>query len=157
MAKEYADKPEYEDEKKKLWIQIAKHYLVKKGKISEVIELTKQSKVVKIEDLLPYFNQNIKIENFKDEICESLKSYSEEITRLKMLMDSYSSNAEALKQQLRMIKNRCIEVDSSHKCEQCFKTLFYQEFYIFPCMHGFHRDCLYDSVKTNPTFNRYKL
>lgn len=77
MAKEYADKPEYEDEKKKLWIEIAKHFLVKKGKISEVIELTKQSKVVKIEDLLPYFNQNIKIENFKDEICESLKSYSE--------------------------------------------------------------------------------
>lgn len=67
--------------------------MVKKGKISEVIELTKQSKVVKIEDLLPYFNQNIKIENFKDEICESLKSYSEEISRLKMLMDSYSSNA----------------------------------------------------------------
>ncbi len=33
-----------------------------------------------------------------------------------MLMDSYSSNAEALKQELRMIKNRCIEVDSSHKC-----------------------------------------
>lgn len=24
-------------------------------------------------------------------------------------------------------------------------------------MHGFHRDCLYDSVKDNPTFNRYKL
>lgn len=24
-------------------------------------------------------------------------------------------------------------------------------------MHGFHRDCLYDAVKTNPTFNRYKL
>lgn len=72
--------------------------MVKKGKISEVIELTKQSKVVKIEDLLPHFNQNIKIENFKDEICDSLKSYSEEISRLKMLMDSYSSNAEALKQ-----------------------------------------------------------
>lgn len=61
LAKEYADRPEYEDERKKLWIEIAKHFLVKKGRISDVIELTKQSKVVKIEDLLPYFNQNIKI------------------------------------------------------------------------------------------------
>ena len=50
---------------------------MKKGRISDVIELTKQSKVVKVEDLLPYFNQNIKIENFKDEICDSLKSYSQ--------------------------------------------------------------------------------
>lgn len=62
-----------------------------------MIELTKQSKVIKIEDLLPYFNQSIKIENFKDQICESLKSYSEEITRLKTLMDSYSTNADQLK------------------------------------------------------------
>ena len=48
MAKEYANKPEYEDEKKKLWIEIAKHFLVKKSRISDVIELTKQSLVVKI-------------------------------------------------------------------------------------------------------------
>ena len=61
MAKEYANKPEYEDERKKLWIEIAKHFLIKKSRISDVIELTKQSNVVKIEDLLPYFNQNIKI------------------------------------------------------------------------------------------------
>lgn len=99
---------------------------MKKGRISDVIELTKQSKVVKIEDLLPYFNQNIKIENFKDEICESLKSYSAEIGRLKQLMDSYSTNAEQLKNELRMVKNRCIEIDSSHKCEECLKTLFSQ-------------------------------
>ena len=61
LAKEYAEKPDYEDERKKLWIDIAKHYLIKKEKISEVIELTKQSKVIKIEDLLPFFNQNIRI------------------------------------------------------------------------------------------------
>ena len=81
-----------------------------------MIELTKQSNVVKIEDLLPYFNQNIKIENFKDEICTSLRNYSAEIGKLKSLMDSYSTNAEQLKNELRMVKNRCIEIDSSHKC-----------------------------------------
>lgn len=24
-------------------------------------------------------------------------------------------------------------------------------------MHGFHKDCLFESVKTQPTFNRYKV
>lgn len=73
--------------------------------------------MVKIEDLLPHFNQNIKIENFKDEICQSLNNYSQEIGRLKSLMDSYSANAEQLKNELRMVKNRCIEIDSSQKCD----------------------------------------
>lgn len=31
-------------------------------------------------------------------------------------MDSYSANADQLKNELRLIENRCIEVDSSHKC-----------------------------------------
>lgn len=30
LAKEYAQKPDYEDERKKLWIEIAKHYLAKR-------------------------------------------------------------------------------------------------------------------------------
>lgn len=30
LAKEYAEKPDYEDERKKLWIEIAKHYLVRR-------------------------------------------------------------------------------------------------------------------------------
>jgi hypothetical protein len=33
------------------------------------------------------------------------------------MMDSYSANAEQLKNELRLIKNRCIEVDSNNKCE----------------------------------------
>ena len=61
--------------------------------MSDVISLTKESKVIKIEDLLPYFNEKIKIEDFKDEICDSLKGYSSQIDRLKKQMESYSSNA----------------------------------------------------------------
>jgi hypothetical protein len=125
--------------------------------MNQVIMLTKQSKVLKIEDLLPSFNQNIKIESFKDEICESLKSYSEEINKLKKMMDSYSANAEQLKNELRLIKNRCIEVDSNTKCEECFKVLYKSEFYIFPCMHGFHKDCLFEAAKSQPVVNVHKL
>ena len=34
------------------------------NKLGDIVD--KASNIVKIEDLLPYFNQNIKIENFKD-------------------------------------------------------------------------------------------
>ena len=45
--------------------------------------MTKETDLIKIEDLLPHFNENIKIEHFKDEICNSLKTYNEEIEKLK--------------------------------------------------------------------------
>ena len=38
---------------------------------------------MRIEDLIPYFNENVKIDFFKEEICESVKYYNEEIDTLK--------------------------------------------------------------------------
>lgn len=39
-------------------------------------------------------------------------------------MHSYSENAEQLKSELKSIRNRSIELDSSHRCEECYKSLF---------------------------------
>ena len=72
-------------------------------------------------------------------------------------MESYSSNAEQLKNELRTIKNRCVEIDASNKCEECMKSLFNEEFYIFPCMHGFHSECLLAAVKLQPTTDHDKI
>ena len=102
-AKEYARRAEDEDKKKKLWMlvisciynQIAIHLLSKNDEnIDEVIQLTKETQLIKIEDLLPHFNENIKIEHFKDEICNSLKNYNEEIEKLKEEMKKFSQNSE---------------------------------------------------------------
>lgn len=104
-----------------------------------MILLTKDTDLIKIEDLLPYFNQNIKIEHFKDEICNSLKNYNEEIEKLKEEMKRFSQNSEQLKNELKMIKNKFLIIDTQQKCEQCFKHLFNDAFYLFPCNHGFHK------------------
>lgn len=95
-AKEYAKRPaEDDDKRKKLWMSIAKHLLKRTdGNIKDVINLTQESNLIKIEDLLPEFNQNIKIEDFKDEICKSLRNYNEEIEKLKDEMKTFSQNSE---------------------------------------------------------------
>ena len=54
-------------------------------------------------------------------------------------MDGFSHNSEQLKNELRDIKNRHYVVDISQKCEECFKSIFSGEFYVFPCMHTFHK------------------
>ena len=72
-------------------IQIAVNLLKENDEnIEEVIKLTKETELIKIEDLLPHFNENIKIEHFKDEICNSLKTYNEEIEKLKEEMKKFS-------------------------------------------------------------------
>lgn len=82
-AKDYASRPLDDDKKKKLWMMIAERLLKNNQSIDKVIELTKQADMIKIEDLLPHFNENIKIEHFKDEICNSLRKYNEDIDKLK--------------------------------------------------------------------------
>lgn len=95
--------------------------------------------MIKIEDLLPHFNENIKIEHFKDEICNSLRKYNEEIEKLKEEMKKLSQNSDQLKNELKMTKNKFLIIDTQQKCEHCAKHLFNDTFYIFPCNHGFHK------------------
>lgn len=57
-----------ESRAKKLWMSIALHLLGKGGNnIEEVLNIVNSdNREISIEDLLLHFNENIKIENFKD-------------------------------------------------------------------------------------------
>ena len=40
------------------------------------------------------------------------------------------------------MKRRGCSVSSQQRCEYCVDALFSRQFYLFPCSHGFHSDCL---------------
>lgn len=65
-------------------------------------------------------------------------------------MEGYSNNAEQLKNDLRTLKNKYIVINSSQKCDECFRSIYLEEFYIFPCLHGFHKECLLKRIMDNP-------
>jgi hypothetical protein len=48
LAKEYAEKPEYDDVRKKLWVAIARNLLLQGKNVNEVVSLTSESSVLKI-------------------------------------------------------------------------------------------------------------
>lgn len=96
---------------------------------------------------MPHFNEDIKIEYFKEEIGDSLKEYDKDIKALKEEMKGYSRNAEILKSELRNLKNRCFEIDSTKLCEECVQSIFTEEFYLFPCGHTYHKECLLRVVR----------
>mmetsp|Transcript_10832 Transcript_10832/g.9366 ORF Transcript_10832/g.9366 Transcript_10832/m.9366 type:complete len:80 (-) Transcript_10832:290-529(-) len=57
-------------------------------------------------------------------------------------MQAFERNAEYLKNELRSLKNRYIELKGDQKCEECMRSIFTEEFYLFPCSHCYHKSCL---------------
>lgn len=98
--------------------------------------------LLKIEDILPFFPDFVVIDDFKDEICTALERYSAHIDVLKAEMDEATRNADAIKQDIAALSNRFVTIDSTEKCSVCSQALFTRQFYVFPCQHTFHADCL---------------
>ena len=42
---------------------------------------------------------------------------------------------------------RCVTVEAGTTCQVCDTRLLTQGFYMFPCLHAFHKDCLMAEVR----------
>ncbi|KAI9322126.1 Pep3/Vps18/deep orange family-domain-containing protein [Dichotomocladium elegans] len=147
LARINADKPEDDDAlRKKLWLNIAKHVVHENKDIKTAMEFLRQSDLLKIEDILPFFPDFVHIDDFKDEICNALEDYNIRIEELKTEMDEATKSADSIRLDIRELKNRFALVNAVEKCYICHFPLLTRQFYIFPCQHAFHADCLIDHV-----------
>jgi hypothetical protein len=146
LAKYNADKVENNDPlRKKLWISIVKHVIEEKKDIKTALQLLKSCDLLKISDILPFFPDFVLIEDFKDEICKTLEEYNVNIDKLKKEMDDATKSAENIRFDIRELKNKHTIIPVNELCRICKKTLLTRQFYIFPCQHLFHADCLLNS------------
>ncbi|KAI0830628.1 Pep3/Vps18/deep orange family-domain-containing protein [Trametes gibbosa] len=148
LAKINADMPEDDDQlRKKLWLKIAKYVVQDKQDIKMAMRFLENTELLKIEDILPFFPDFVVIDDFKDEICTALEGYSAHIDALKAEMDEATRNAEAIKQDIAALQKRFIAVDAQERCSSCALPLMTRQFYVFPCHHTFHADCLIGLTK----------
>ena len=118
MAKAYANKPDDKKLKKKLWMKIAKYlfnYQGKKNKsmaqsnfmgdkaskpvkyrINEALKILEESKL-KIDDLLPLFPPDEKVQDMKEHLCACLNDYHMKIKASKEELEEHSKAAEGLR------------------------------------------------------------
>lgn len=108
-----ADKPEDNDEmRKRLWLAIARHvvqvshkqpiYILfnfnfdipltnhrtqSKRDIKTAMSFLQECDLLQIEDILPFFPDFTRIDEFRDEICASLEDYGTHIQKLKQTMN----------------------------------------------------------------------
>ncbi|KAJ7275181.1 Pep3/Vps18/deep orange family-domain-containing protein [Mycena haematopus] len=103
--------------------------------------------LLKIEDVLPFFPDFVVIDDFKEEITNALEGYSNQINELKSKMDEATRTAESIKQDITALRNRFVTVDAGEQCSVCSHLLLTRQFYVFPCRHTFHADCLIGLAK----------
>ncbi|KAG6832293.1 hypothetical protein H0H92_003526 [Tricholoma furcatifolium] len=148
LAKINADMPEDDEPlRKKLWLKIARYVVQEKKDIKTAMRFLDNTDLLKIEDILPFFPDFVVIDDFKEEIAHALEGYSNHIEALKTEMNESTQTAEAIKQDIVALKNRFVTIDAGEQCSSCSQPLFSRQFYVFPCRHSFHADCLIGLIK----------
>ncbi|KAL7626831.1 tethering complex subunit [Parahypoxylon ruwenzoriense] len=128
--------------RKKLWLAVARKVISQSNGIKTAIEFLKRCDLLKIEDLIPFFPDFVVIDDFKDEICNALEDYSRNIDNLKKEMDESSQTAANIKVDIAGLDHRYAIVEPGEKCYVCGLPLLSRQFFVFPCQHAFHSDCL---------------
>jgi hypothetical protein len=137
---------------KNLWIQIFINLGEMVGdnsennnekKLSKALEIMEKSKVLKIEDVLPYITDSLKIEEFKTHISECISQYEQNINELKQNIRSYNQTAENIKMDINKAKKKPMEIKyNEFKCEICRELIRNKRIFLFPCGHMFDMDCI---------------
>jgi hypothetical protein len=135
-----------EEMQKKLWLKVAQHVIRKENDIAKAMKFLTDCSILKIEDILPFFPDFATIDHFKDAICTSLSEYNAHIEELKQEMQGATDSAKNIRADIQEIRNKYVMVNSDTTCELCGSRLLVQGFYMFPCHHAFHKDCLIPEV-----------
>ncbi|KAL7635941.1 UNVERIFIED_CONTAM: hypothetical protein RMT77_013758 [Armadillidium vulgare] len=157
LAKAIANRVRYDEELcKKLWLMIAAHVIEKEQDVARALEVLKECSLIKIEDILPFFPDFVTINQFKDAICKSLEEYNEHIANLKEEMNEATKTANNIRNDIKKYKKNSFMVRAQDKCCECNYPLLTRLFYLFPCSHKFHQDCLTDAILNSLTETKQK-
>ncbi|KAK3404608.1 hypothetical protein EUGRSUZ_K00914 [Eucalyptus grandis] len=177
LAMAEADKVEDdEDLRKKLWLMVAKHVVeqekgAKRENIRRAIAFLKETDgLLKIEDILPFFPDFALIDDFKEAICSSLEDYNKQIEQLKQEMNDATHGADNIRNDISALAQRYAVIERDEECGVCRRKILtvsgeyrmtrgytstgpMAPFYVFPCGHAFHAECLIAHVTrcTNET------
>ncbi|KAL3923949.1 MAG: hypothetical protein SGILL_001345 [Bacillariaceae sp.] len=141
LARELAQDSVEPDERKRLWLMIAKNAAsgVHGGDVdvvSKVVSVLKDCgpDVLSIEDVLPFLPDFAQIDQIKDEICEALTSYSSKIEGFLKEMNECDRTCDALRGEISRLRTHRMEMRSEARCALTNKAILSagEPFYVFP-------------------------
>ncbi|XP_028033336.1 vacuolar protein sorting-associated protein 18 homolog [Bombyx mandarina] len=142
LAKSVAALPDCPHVQRQLWLHIAEHVITKNQDIKEAMSFLEECPLIKIEDILPFFSDVVTIDHFREPICQSLQEYNNQIEETKAEMEEATKAAKYVRDEIHSFRGRSVRVSASSGCCACDLALLLRPFYLFPCGHHFHADCL---------------
>ncbi|KAI6376527.1 hypothetical protein MCOR25_002739 [Pyricularia grisea] len=129
--------------RKRLWLAVARKVISQSdGGIKSAIEFLGRCDLLRIEDLIPFFPDFVVIDDFREEICTALEDYGRSIDSLRREMEESSQTAANIRVDIAALDQRYAIVEPGEKCYVCGLPLLSRQFFVFPCQHAFHSDCL---------------
>lgn len=142
LARELARKSDDKDEKKRLWLMIARNAAAQgtsrdgKDIVARVVAVLKDCgpDVLSIEDVLPFLPDFAQIDQFKDEICDALASYSSKIEHYIKEMNECDQTCDTLRDELSRLRSVGVQVRTNARCAFTNKNVMEsgEPFYAFP-------------------------
>ena len=128
--------------KKDIWLRIFKYF--KTNNFADAKNILESSLgILKIEDILPFMMDNVKLEELKTDLQACINYYEEGVHQLKQEINDYNQSTEIIRKDIYQLqkKSTCINY-TQIKCEKCQKDIMGAKFFLFPCGHIFDTFCL---------------
>jgi vacuolar protein sorting-associated protein 18 len=142
LARELAQESVELDERKRLWLMIAKNAAAdpssRAGKdvVARVVAVLRDCgpDVLSIEDVLPYMPDFASINQIKDEICDALTSYSLKIDQFLKEMSDCEMVCEKLRDDIHRLRSYRMRMSPDARCAYTNKLVLgaNEPFYVFP-------------------------
>ncbi|KAL7532562.1 hypothetical protein ACHAXR_004706 [Thalassiosira sp. AJA248-18] len=144
LARELARQSDDKDETKRLWLMIARNAAANNGTstrdgkdvVARVVMVLKDCgpDILSIEDVLPFLPDFAQIDEFKDEICSALASYSSKIEHYLKEMNECDQTCDALRDELSRLKAVGTKIRDDARCAFTNKYVLEEgePFYAFP-------------------------
>lgn len=140
---------------RKLWLRIARFLISQGNDIKQTIKTIIQdsNEVLTIKDLLPLFNEFTTIANLKEELVKSLEKHSHAMSQVSQEIKDSTKIKKEIAQDIKIFRQRYQVLEPGASCDSCRKVLQTRKFYVFPCGHSFHTDCLIKEILRSTDFN----
>jgi len=103
--------------------------------------------VLRLEDVLPLLGDFASVDAFREAMCAVLRDNGVRHADMRREMEDFTEASERIRYDCKSLQNRYGYLGSEQACDICGTPVQSRAFFLFPCTHVFHSDCMAAEMK----------